>query len=86
MSQMVKKRVTISMCFGQQLVDGHFETFSAPVYRAVTPEKATSYFRKELGDSSITISHVESDTATYEMPLAEFLKYAVTYDSEIGDN
>lgn len=79
--QKVKKKVTISMCFGKMVEDGRFVDVTEPVYRAVTPERATKLLRKRFGNDSVNITHIEADTSTYEMPLETFMKYAVTYDT-----
>ena len=77
MPHTIMRTVTVSACNGQHVDDhGEFADFSDVIIGHTTPEKATRYFRKKLGDSTITINNVESETRQYTMSLLDFIIHA----------
>ena len=77
MGRNVSRIITVSACFGQRVnALGEFEDFSEVLNRAITAEKATSYFRRKYDDETITINKVETSTDEYFLTVEEFLAVA----------
>lgn len=74
--QRIGRTIALSRCSGQMLKDGEFFDVYEELPGRYTPERATRKLRRELGDVTITINHVETETHYYSMPLEDFMIHA----------
>lgn len=72
----IGRTIALSRCSGQMLKDGEFFDVYEELPGRYTPERATRKLRRELGDETITINHVETETHYYSMPLEDFMIHA----------
>lgn len=72
----VGRTIALSKCSGQMLKDGEFFDVYEELIGRYTPERATRKLRRELGDETITINHVETETHYYSMPIEDFMIHA----------
>lgn len=72
----IGRTIALSRCSGQMLKDGEFFDVCEELPGRYTPERATRKLRRELGDETITINHVETETHYYSMPLEDFMIHA----------
>lgn len=75
----IGRNVTVTHCNGQRVTNTRegpvFEDFSIDVYGCYTAERATTYVRRLVKDSSIVINNVEHETHHYKMKIQDFIKY-----------
>lgn len=78
----IKRSVTLSACEGQRVnpATGEFEVYSDVLVGSYTPERATRVIRRLTGDQSVTVTHVEQETALYSMPIEKFIAAATRED------
>ena len=72
----IGRTIALSRCSWQMLKDGEFFDVYEELPGRYTPERATRKLRRELGDETITINHVETETHYYSMPLEDFMIHA----------
>lgn len=72
----IGRTIAFSRCSGQMLKDGEFFDVYEELPGRYTPERATRKLRRELGNETITINHVETETHYYSMPLEDFMIHA----------
>lgn len=72
----VGRTIALSRCSGQMLKDGEFFDVYEELPGRFTPERATRKLRRELGDDTIVINHVEVETHYYSMTLEDFMIHA----------
>lgn len=74
--QRIGRTIALSRCSGQMVHDGEFFDVCEELPGRYTPERATRKLRRELGDESITINHVEIESHYYSMKLEDFMTNA----------
>ena len=72
----IGRTIVLSRCSGQMIKDGEFFDVYEELPGHFTPERATRKLRRELGDETITINHVETETHYYSMPLEDFMNHS----------
>ena len=72
----IGRTIALSRCSGQMLKDGEFFDVYEELPGRFTPERATRKLRRELGDDTVTINHVEIETHYYSMTLEDFMIHA----------
>lgn len=72
----IGRTIALSRCSGQMLKDGEFFDVHEELPGRFTPERATRKLRRELGDDTVTINHVEIEAHYYSMPLEDFMIHA----------
>ncbi len=76
----IGRRIQICHCAGKVVAKGKLIDFEYDLYGDYSnPVKATNTLRKRLGDSSILITSVETETDYYSIPTRLFLKVAMNY-------
>lgn len=72
----IGRTIALSRCSGKMLKDGEFFDVYEELPGRFTPERATRKLRRELGDETITINHIEIEKHYYSMTLEDFITHA----------
>lgn len=76
----IGRRIQICHCIGKTVNRGKLIDFEYDLYGDYSnPVKATNTLRQRLGDSSILITSVETESDYYSIPTRLFLKVAMNY-------
>lgn len=76
----IGRRIQICHCIGKIVEGGELVDFEYDLYGDYSsPVKATNTLRQRLGDSSILITRVETESDYYSIPTRLFLKVAMNY-------
>lgn len=76
----IGRRIQICHCVGKVVAKGKLIDFECDLYGDYSnPVKATNTLRQRLGDSSILITSVETESDYYSIPTRLFLEVAMNY-------
>lgn len=76
----IGRRIQVCHCIGKTVANGKLIDFNYDLYGDYSNSvKATNTLRKRLGDSSILITSVKTESDYYSIPTRLFLEVAMNY-------
>lgn len=76
----IGRRIQICHCIGKTVAKGKLIDFEYDLYGDYSnPVKAMNTLRRRLGDSSILITRVETESDYYSIPARLFIQVAMNY-------